>query len=374
MIRKRQWHGRIHCGVSSMNEHSTILIQNIFHMLCYAFRILRQKNYAKIVTEDFMHVEDMLAAILSRGIAQQLKQGLYRTYIEYNDQSKTLRGKLNPYPTRQMQMTRLQKFDCTFDELSTDNELNQILKATALALIRCPEVDLKRKQELRQEMWFFSSISDIDASHVQWGRFLFHRNNRSYEMLMNICQMVWKSLLPATEQGSKKFSLFDEESMPHLYEKFILEYYRQHFPSLHACDKAVQWDIPEDTDPGMIRLLPGMHTDITLRNHGKTLIIDAKYYQNSLSSHMGKQMLRNAHLYQIYTYVKNEDKAHTCNVSGMLLYARTTEKIEPRLSVSIGGNQISVSSLDLNRPFVEIAGTLDRIVYECFGDTLKRIA
>ena len=186
--------------------------------------------------------------------------------------------------------------------------------------------------------------------------------------------MVWASLLPSMEQGSKKFSLFDEESMPHLYEKFILEYYRQHFPSLHASDKAVQWDIPDDTDPGTIRLLPGMHTDITLRNHGKTLIIDAKYYQNSLSSNMGKQMLRNAHLYQIYTYVKNEDRAHTGNVSGMLLYARTTEEIEPWLSVPIGGNQISVRSLDLNRPFAEIADSLDRFAYECFGDTLKRIA
>ena len=67
-------------------------------------------------------------------------------------------------------------------------------------------------------------------------------------MLMNICRMVWASLLPAVEQGSKKFSLFDEECMPHLYEKFILEYYRQHFLSLHASDKAVQWDIPDDTD------------------------------------------------------------------------------------------------------------------------------
>ena len=112
-----------------------------------------------------MHVEDMLAAILSRGIAQQLKQGLYRTYIEHNEQSKTLRGKLNPYPTRKMQIMRQQRFDCTFDDLSVDNELNQILKATAIALIRCPEVDLKRKQELRQELLFFSSIADIDVSH-----------------------------------------------------------------------------------------------------------------------------------------------------------------------------------------------------------------
>jgi len=357
-----------------MNEYSTIMIRNIFHMLCYAFRVLRQRNYEQIAVENFMHVEDMLAAILSRGIAQQLKQGLYRTYIEENEQSRTLRGKLNPYPTRKLQIMKQQKFDCTCDSLSTDHEFNQILKATAMALIHCAEVDLKRKQELRQELLFFSSVADIDVSRVQWGRMLFHRNNRSYVMLMNICRMIWARLLPATDQGKWKFSLFDEESMPRLYEEFILEYYRQHFPSLHADDKAVQWDIPDDTDPGTLRLLPGMHTDITLRSYGKTLIIDAKYYQKALSSNMGKQMLRNAHLYQIYAYVKNEDKARTGNVSGMLLYAKTTEETEPRLSVQIGGNLISVRSLDLNRPFAEIAGSLDQIVFETFGDAVRKSA
>ncbi len=357
-----------------MNEYSSIMIRNIFHMLCYAFRVLRQKNYERIAAENFLHVQDMLAEILSRGVAQQLKRGLYRTYIEHNDQSKSLRGKLNPYETRRLQMMRMQKFDCTYDDLSADNEMNQILKATMAALIRCPEVDQKRKQELRQEILFFSSITDIDASRVQWGRLLYHRNNRSYEMLMNICRMVWASLLPSVEQGNMKFSLFDEESMPHLYEKFILEYYRQHFPCLHASDKAVQWDIPDDTDPTMIRLLPGMHTDITLRNSGKTLIIDAKYYRKSLSAYMDKQMLHSANLYQIYTYVKNEDKARTGNVSGMLLYAKTNEEIQPWLSVPIGGNVIGARSLDLNRSFSEISGQLDRIVYECFGNMLRRIA
>ena len=68
-----------------MNE---ILIRNIFHMLCYAFHVLRQQNYADIKTEDFQHVQDMLAAVLTRGIAQQLKQGLYRTYVTYNDDLK----------------------------------------------------------------------------------------------------------------------------------------------------------------------------------------------------------------------------------------------------------------------------------------------
>ncbi len=357
-----------------MNEHSTILIRNIFHMLCYAFRVLRQKNYEKIATEDFLHVEDMLAAILSRGLAQQLKQGLYRTYIEQNDQTKTLRGKLNPYQTKRLQTMRLQKFDCSYDELSPDNEMNQILKATVLALIHCPEVDMKRKQELRQELLFFTSISDIDVSHMQWGRLTYHRNNRSYEMLMNICQMIWASLLPSEEQGGRKFSLFDEESMPRLYEKFILAYYRQHFPGLHASDKGIQWDIPADTEPDMVRMLPGMHTDITLRNRGRTLIIDAKYYQKSQVFYKEKHLLYSANVYQIYAYVKNEDKAHTGHVAGMLLYAKTTEEVTPRLSVSIGGNQISAKSLDLNRPFGEIAESLDRIAYEFFGAELNRSA
>ena len=73
---------------------SSILIRNIFHMLCYAFQVLRQRYYADIETEDFQHVRDMLAAILARGLAQQLKQGLYKTYVSYSDQ-------LNAYVRRE---------------------------------------------------------------------------------------------------------------------------------------------------------------------------------------------------------------------------------------------------------------------------------
>ena len=89
---------------------------------------------------------------------------------------------------------------------------------------------------------------------------------------------------------------------------------------------------------------------------------------------MDKRMLDSANLYQIYTYVKNEDKARTGNVSGMLLYAKTNEEIQPWLSVPIGGNVIGARSLDLNRSFSEISGQMDRIVYECFGSMLRRIA
>ena len=356
-----------------MPEPSTILIRNIFHMLCYAFKILRKQNYQDIATEDFDHVQDMLAAILNRGINQQLKQGLYRSYVNVEEETKALRGKINLYQTKQLQAKRIRKFDCTHDEFSPDIVLNQVLKATSILLLRSSEVSKRQKDSLRKTIPYFSEVEDIDLSKVQWNLLQFHRNNRSYEMLMNICYMIWRSLLPSTASGRTHFSLFDEESLPRLYEKFILEYYRLHFPMLHATDKAIQWDIPEDTNPAMINLLPGMHSDITLRHNGQTKIIDAKFYKHSLSNYMEKKMLHSANLYQIYTYVKNEDKTRTGKVSGLLLYARTTEETEPFMSVIMGGNKIEVRSLDLNRSFNEISLSLDSIAYACFGNELCKV-
>jgi len=67
-------------------------------------------------------------------------------------------------------------------------------------------------------------------------------------------------------------------------------------------------------------------------------------------------------MYQIYTYVKNFDKDHTGNVSGILLYARTNETVQPDNEYVIGGNKISIKTLDLNCDFKIIKAQLDEIV------------
>ena len=49
-------------------------------------------------------------------------------------------------------------------------------------------------------------------------------------------------------------------------------------------------------------------------------------------------------------------------VSGMLLYAKTEEEMQPDNVYQMHGNQITVRTLDLNLPFTEIAGQLNAIV------------
>lgn len=70
--------------------------------------------------------------------------------------------------------------------------------------------------------------------------------------------------------------------------------------------------------------------------------------------------LHSKNLYQIFTYVKNKAAAGG-DVSGMLLYARTDEEIQPDNTYMMSGNRISVKTLNLGCDFSEIACQLNEI-------------
>lgn len=147
--------------------------------------------------------------------------------------------------------------------------------------------------------------------------------------------------------------------MHNLYEKFILEYYRKHYPEFKATPAQVDWNV----DDGFLELLPAMKSDITLEYQGRTTIIDAKYYSRMLQYNQmfNSKMLHSNNMYQIFTYVKNKDAKQDGSVSGVLLYAKTEEEEMLDQSYSMSGNKIIVKSLDLGSDFDEIAMTLDGI-------------
>ena len=338
-----------------------ILIKNIYYMLTYAFQILRQSNYENVSVEDFEHIHDMFAAILGRGVTQQLKQGLYKEYINQSEELTTMRGKLNLQGTLRNKMQSKQMLTCEYDELSENNLMNQILKTTMYLLVKEKTVKEERRVILKKCLLFFSKVYDIEPQSIRWDMVYFHRNNKSYKMLLNICRLIMEGMLLSTEYGSVKMANFlDEQRMSRLYEKFILEYYRYHHPELHPNPDQVQWNLDDDND----MWLPSMVTDITLKKDNKILIIDAKYYGKQMQSNFDVQTFRNANLYQLFTYVKNMDINHDGSVSGMLLYAKTDEEFQPKNQFMMDGNKISVDSLDLSMPFSEIAAQLEKIVEE----------
>lgn len=130
----------------------------------------------------------------------------------------------------------------------------------------------------------------------------------------------------------------------------IVEYYRLY--------------VPYALDDGFDEMLPAMKSDIMLSRGGNVLIIDAKYYSHTMQQQFDKRSVHSGNLYQIFTYVKNKEAELAGvphEVSGMLLYAKTDEEIQPDGVYHMSGNQISVKTLDLNQPFECIREQLDAI-------------
>lgn len=347
-----------------MTEDKGILIKNIYYMLTYAFQVLRQSNYESIEAESFENIHDLFAEILSKSVSQQLKQGLHKEYISKQEVLPVLKGKLDIGGTIKEKLQRKQLVSCEHDELTENNVFNQIIKTTADLLIRHSNVNTERRSALKKNLLFFGDIDCIEPSLIKWDRLRFHRNNQTYKMLMNICWFILDGMLLSTEKGSYKIASFiDDQKMHRLYEHFVLEYYRKHFPQLKVGADRIKWDIAEDEND---IFLPAMQTDITLKNEVKTLIIDTKYYGKAWQTQYDANTLRSNNLYQIFTYVKNLDKESTGNVGGMLLYAKTSERISPDCDYTMGNNKISVKTLDLNLPFNLIASQLNKIAEKFF--------
>lgn len=352
-----------------MIEINNVLIKNIYYMLAYAFQVLRQNTYENLASESFENVHNLYASILSKGIGQQLKQGLYREYKLRCEDLPVLRGKLNIVGTIENKLQQKQILTCEFDELTENNLFNQIFKTTMLILLKQKHVDPVKKKELKRVLLFFSDIDTINPLLIQWDRLNYSRNNHTYRMLFTICNFVFKDLLLTTEKGRYKIDPFtDEKGISRLFEKFVLEYYKYHFPFLHASPSLVSWDLDNDFN----EYLPSMKTDIMLSHKDKTIIIDTKFYGRSMQTRpdFDSRTIHSGNLYQIYTYVKNKDVGNTGNVSGLLLYAKTNELITPDVDYSISGNKISAKTLDLNRDFASITRQLDSIASQFFGQEI----
>ena len=339
-----------------------IPIHNVYYMLSYAFQILNEQSYKSIATEQFHNTADLMAAILSKGIATQIKRGLGKEYILRTEALSSLRGKMDITESIKTQTILKKQMWCTYDEFSVNGTKNRIIKST-LELLLKSDIPKYRKKELRKLIIFFSEVENIDLHSVNWNM-KYDRNNKTYRMLISICYLVVNGLLQTNLDGNTKIMDFlDEQSMFRLYEKFILGYYKKHYTELSPSASRIPWSVDNTI------MLPVMQSDIHLQKGNTVLIIDAKYYSHTTRVKYDNHILHSNNMYQIFTYVKNCDYAfgeEDHKVSGILLYAKTEEEIQPDNIYQMHGNQITVKTLDLNQKFDIIAKQLDDIVKSHF--------
>lgn len=345
-----------------MSTENSILIKNIYYMLAYAYKALYREGFEKTGTENFEHIHDLFAAILSRGIEYQLKQGLAKDYLKHNRTQKVLRGKVDINGTLKLLSRKERSLNCVYNVLTEDILLNRILKSAAILLLHNGDVTQENKNNLKRALLFFGNVREVNPFNINWSLLSYRKGNASYQMLVYLCRLLFDGLLINKNGRIELAEFLDSQHLCDLYEKFVLAYYQRHYPQFNPSAPSVAWNL----DDGQDAFLPKMYTDIMLESNDKILIIDTKCYRSILSQQYDKKSVCSANLYQIYAYVKNKSAATDKVVSGMLLYAKTDEDITPDVAYSMGGNKIFVRTLDLNCEFKKIKEQLDKIVAENF--------
>lgn len=335
-----------------------VVVRNIYYMMAYAFKAVDIEAFAKLETEEFDGVEDLMAAILSIGIDLQRKRGLERGYSTIRENILGVRGRIDARSTARLSARNASRVACEWDELDEDTYKNRILKTVGGLLVSSDLVDSERRKALKRSLLALRDVSDLDPKRIEWGRLRYHRNNASYQLLMNVCHMIVESMLLTQDDGETRLAAFkDSQKLYALYEAFVLAWFEKHYLGLRPSAKEVTRSVEGEAPP----FLPKLYTDITLMGEDATLIIDCKCYGQILKTHHDHEIASPAHMNQIFSYVMHEEFAAGRPVSGMLLYALTAQEEDRMSRWNEAGHDFYLWTLDLGSDFSAIEERLKKI-------------
>ena len=341
-----------------------IPIENIYYLLCYAWNKLDEKERVNVSIDDKTELLDLFAKILINATKMLLKRGIDKNYIDYTEELAGIKGKVQISQTLKSNLLFKQRTICTFDDFSANIISNRILVSTIYRLTRTKGLDKQLKNELISLQRMLSDIEQIEITNSLFKQVKLNRNNRFYGFVINVCQIIYESTLPSEEQGKYKFSDFtrDDKKMNQLFESFIRNFYKIEKQKYKTVKKeTIKWQF-DNTDKDSYQYLPQMETDITLENDEEKIIIDAKFYRETMTLNYDKERIKSANLYQLFSYLLNQQDTNlkTHNATGILLY-RTIET-DYNLNFKYNEHKIQIRTINLNSNWRNISSRLKEII------------
>ena len=331
----------------------TIPIANVYYLLCYAWRHVEELDVVRLdEIEGLRRVQDLLGKVLAEGTFRLVRRGLDRGYREVQEDLVGIRGKLAVGETAKRALRARARVACTFEELSHDVLHNRILRSTLGSLLKLQLRYLHRavEAEVRSAWMKLDGVRDVRLSHRLFGQVQLDRNRHLERFLLAVCRLVYDQLLVDEQSGTARFTDFKDDKMAKLFEDFVIEFYRceQSDYRVNPGGRRIAWD-DDGTMGGQRSKLPLMEADVILETPMRRIVLDTKFYKETLGGRYGARKLHSDHLYQLLAYVRNREATAQAGPKheGILLYPVVDEPV--RIDVRLEGFSISARSIDLAR-------------------------
>ena len=147
------------------------------------------------------------------------KKGLPKSYVAREEDLPKLRGSLNIIQQFTKNAVYPSRLSCRFDEFTTNNTINQLIKATIKHIYQLTSVQ-KNKQQLRKLSFFYSDIDNVQISKLLSKKIVLNRTHKEWKDILEMAVFLLKNSFQTPVIGKQDgFSfLFNIE---YLFEKYV---------------------------------------------------------------------------------------------------------------------------------------------------------
>lgn len=328
--------------------------QNLLFMLDHAGYLgIREVGLAAL--QRSQNWFEVLVYLFATHLKRQWQRGAPRNYQPIENNIPVLKGKWQ-IATQIRRPEQKHRFAVIYDEFTTDNLLNRLLRYVVESLWRLTQDSLNRKHlsDLRywmDEVALLPTMSSQDAAKIQLTRL-----NEHYRPLLNLARLFLDNIgLQLSADSLPSFSfVFD---MNQLFERFLTAFIRRYreivLPdNLKHCEllthgqRAAKYLANYQGKP-IFHLRP----DLVFRQGGQyPLLIDFKYKRTDIKAR--KFGIAESDCYQVYAYLKRFNSPRV-----LLIYPQTADSTIPLreyLGLEERTQSINAATVDLlkdlNRP------------------------
>ena len=336
-----------------------IPIENVYYLLCYAWKHAQDAEETELAEESLRSVPDLLAWVLSHRVNRLIRRGLERNYSEEIVEYPGIRGRVRLADTIGSGVLVRGRTICVVDELRHDILQNQILRSTLATVLKLPKLDRRVRERARLAYTKLAGISEIPVTNGMFRLVQIHRNNRDYRFLMHVCRLIHNSLLVGESRGDVRFYDFrrDDAVMWSVFEDFVANFLDREQTEFDVrIQSTMKWHNAASAHPDNLKMLPQMKPDVVLESRARRIVLDTKYSRRPLRTNQyGQQKVAPGHLYQIAAYIDNRDleKPDGPPHEGVLLYPVVEKPFH--LRYRLNGRVVQVRTIDLSQPWSAVA-------------------
>ena len=331
-------------GAGESDPEKAELRRRLIHMLAMAWNIRIDAGSLTQLGWQRDTILELLIRLFCGKLADAVRLGMPRQYIDLEDDLPALRGRLDV--TRQFSTLAVspQKLACRFDALSPDIALNQVMRAAIGRLSRFAQAP-DNQRALRELSFAYADVSEVSPGALRWDLIVLDRTNTRWRELLSFARLFLGDRHQQTSSGSiDGYALLFEMNV--LFEEYVARLLARALAGtdLRVSAQGGHRNCLFEGEKGRFRTRPDL---IIRRDRRIVLIIDTKWKRITPRIDDPKQGVSQADVYQLMAY----GRVYDCP-DAVLLYPHhgglPSEPVRQRYSIAKRGAQESLSVVTLD--------------------------